>query len=204
MSQLSDIYPSSHFDSQDRVPYSALHFLLPEDSLSQRESQSQSRSQYQSESQFGSVPDLLSPQSHITPLAPDTLTRIKPDRINEFIICTPEMTKEFVVWWLKTGYGRSKQNLNWDTSPTKRRADCWKGFQQVANTKDGKPGVMCKRCRTVLAHPATNHTGTSTMQKHLDGPRCRQRVPKQALQGTSSIHRLLSDAVCLSIFLVEY
>ena len=114
------------------------------------------------------------------------------------------MTKEFVDWWLKTGYGRSKQNLNWDISPTKRRADCWKGFQQVANTKDGKPGVMCKRCRTVLAHPATNHTGTSTMQKHLDGPRCRQRVPKQALQGTSSVHQLLSDAVCLPIFLVEY
>ncbi|KAJ5337522.1 uncharacterized protein N7506_005544 [Penicillium brevicompactum] len=108
MSQLSDIYPSSHFNSSDGVSYNALHFLLPEDSLSQRESQSQSQSQYQSESQFGSVPDLLSPQSHITPLAPDTLTRIKPDRIIEFIICTPEMTKEFVDWWLKTGYGREK------------------------------------------------------------------------------------------------
>lgn len=114
------------------------------------------------------------------------------------------MTKEFVDWWLKTGYGRSKRNLNWDMSPTKRRADCWKGFQQVANAKDGKPGVICKRCRTVLAHPATNHTGTSTMQKHLDGPRCKQRLPKQALQGTSSVHQLLSDAVCSPRFLVEY
>ena len=88
------------------------------------------------------------------------------------------MIKEFVDWWLKTGYSRSKQNLNWDISPTKRRADCWKGFQQVVNTKDGKLGVMCKRCRTVLAYLTTNHTGTSTIQKHLDGPRCRQRVPK--------------------------
>ena len=93
------------------------------------------------------------------------------------------MTAEFVKWWLDTGYGKSKR-INWDINPTNRRAECWKGFQQVVNAEDGKPGVMCNKCRTVLTHPATNNTGTSSMQKHLDGLRCRKQLPKR---GTGSI-----------------
>lgn len=190
MSQLSEVYLSSSFETPDGVPLDALQFLLPDDSLSQRESQSH----FQSESQFDSALDLPDNRVQIRAAsqAPDTLPRIRPDRINEFIICTPAMSAEFVQWWLHTNYGKSKR-INWDISPGSRRAKCWERFQQVANTKDGKPGVICNHCRTVLAHPATNHTGTSTMQKHLDGPRCRQRLPKK---GTGSIHQLLSDAVC--------
>ncbi|KAJ6111212.1 hypothetical protein N7486_003447 [Penicillium sp. IBT 16267x] len=153
MSQPSGLYASSSFDTTDGLPLDALQYLIPDDSLSQRESQNY--------------------RSRAAPQALSTLPRIKPNRINEFIVCTQEMTAEFVKWWLNTGY------------------KCWKGFQQVANAKDGKPGVMCNKCRTVLTHPATNHTGTSSMQKHLDGPRCRKQLPKK---GTSSIQQLLSDA----------
>lgn len=183
MSQLSDIYASSSFDG---VQLDALQYLIPDDSLSQRESQSQ----LQSESQFGSVPDLPDLPTHrsrVVPQAPDTLTRIKPDCINEYIILTTTMTAEFIQWWLETDFGKKKR-INWDMN---RRAECWKGFQQIANAKDGKPGVICKRCRTILEHPSTNHTGTSSMQKHLDGLRCRQRIPKKG-----NIQQLLSDAVC--------
>jgi hypothetical protein len=60
----------------------------------------------------------------------------------------------------------------------------------VANTKDGKPGVMCKRCRRVLDHPATAHSGTSSMNKHLKGPQCQRGT------GKPSIHKLLVQAVC--------
>ncbi|KAJ5365267.1 hypothetical protein N7517_008153 [Penicillium concentricum] len=69
MSQLSDIYASSSFDG---VQLDALQYLIPDDSLSQRESQSQ----LQSESQFGSVPDLPALPTHrsrVVPQAPDTL-----------------------------------------------------------------------------------------------------------------------------------
>lgn len=183
MSQLSDIYASSSFDG---VQLDALQYLIPDDSLSQRESQSQ----LQSESQFGSVPDLPDLPTHrsrVVPQAPDTLTRIKPDCINEYIIFTTTMTAEFIQWWLETDFGKKKR-INWDMN---RHAECWKGFQQIANAKDGKPGVICKRCRTILEHPSTNHTGTSSMQKHLDGLRCRQRIPKKG-----NIQQLLSDAVC--------
>ncbi|KAJ5742120.1 hypothetical protein N7533_011529 [Penicillium manginii] len=181
MSQLSDVYASSSFDG---VQLDTLQYLVPNDSLSQRESQSQ----LLSESQFGSVPDLPDLPTHrsrVAPQAPDTLTRIKPDRINEYVVFTTTMTAEFIQWWLETDFGKKKR-INWDVN---RRAECWKGFQQVANTKDGKPGVICKRCRTILEHPTTNHTGTSSMQKHLDGLRCRQRIPKKG-----NIQQLLSDA----------
>lgn len=188
MSQPSGAYTSSSFDTTDGLPLDALQYLLPDDSLSQRDSQSQ----LLSESQLDSVPDLPDYRSCVAYQAPSTLPRIKPDRINEFIVCAPEMTAEFVKWWLDTGYGKSKR-INWDGNLTNRRAECWKGFQQVANAKDGKPGVMCDKCYTVLTHPATNHTGTSSMQKHLDGPRCRKQLPKK---GASSIRQLLSDAVC--------
>ncbi|CAG8209145.1 unnamed protein product [Penicillium salamii] len=189
MSQLSEVYLSSSFETPDGVPLDALQFLLPDDSLSQRKSQSH----FQSESQFASTLDLPDNrvQIRVASQAPDTLPRMRPDRINEFIICTPAMSAEFVQWWLHTNYGKSKR-INWDISPGSRCAKCWEGFHQVANAKDGKPGVMCNHCCTVLAHPATNHTGTSTMQKHLDGPRCRQRLLEK---GNGSIHQLLSNAV---------
>jgi hypothetical protein len=107
MSQLSEVYSSSSFETPDRVPLDAIQFLLPNDSLSQRESQSH----FQSESQFDSALDLPNNRVQIRAVsqAPDTLPRIRPDRINEFIICTPAISAEFVQWWLHTDYGKSKR-----------------------------------------------------------------------------------------------
>ncbi|KAJ6038667.1 hypothetical protein N7460_007384 [Penicillium canescens] len=102
MSQLSDVYPSSSFDTQDGLPLDALQYLIPDDSLSHRQSQSQ----LPSESQFDSALDLPDNRVQIRTAsqAPDTLPRIRPDCINEFIICIPAMSAEFVKWWLHTDY----------------------------------------------------------------------------------------------------
>ncbi|KAJ5117373.1 hypothetical protein N7448_011005 [Penicillium atrosanguineum] len=102
MSQLSQVYPSSSFDTQDGLPLDALQYLIPNDSLSHRQSQSQ----FQSESQFDSALDLPDNRVQIRAAsqAPDTLPRTRPDRINEFIICIPAMSTEFVQWWLHTNY----------------------------------------------------------------------------------------------------
>lgn len=135
MSQITDIYGYAS-PSLEGLPLDVLQHLTPDDTLSQRESQSK----LASESQFDSVPDLLDNQvqSRTGPWAPDTLTRIKPDSINEYIIFTTNLSAEFVKWWLQTDFGKKKR-LNWEVS---RRADCWTGFQQVAHAKDRKPGVM--------------------------------------------------------------
>ncbi|KAJ5264779.1 hypothetical protein N7505_007575 [Penicillium chrysogenum] len=45
---------------------------------------------------------------------------------------------------------------------------------------------MCKRCRTVLEHPASAHSGTLSMNKHLKGPQCQRGI------GKPSIYKLLS------------
>lgn len=96
MSQLSDVHPSSSFDTQDGLPLDALQYLLPDDSLSYRQSQSQLRSESQFDSALG-LPDNRV-QIRAASQAPDTLPRIKPDCINEFIICIPAMSAEFVKW----------------------------------------------------------------------------------------------------------
>ncbi|KAF4213877.1 hypothetical protein CNMCM6805_003710 [Aspergillus fumigatiaffinis] len=82
-----------------------------------------------------------------------------------------EMSKDaFVAWWLETDFGKKKR-IYWDG---RHHAKCWEQFEQVAHGKTGKPGVMCTHCRAVLDHPASGHTGTSSMNKHINGPGCRK------------------------------
>lgn len=121
MSQPSDVYASTSFEGGQ---LDALQYLVPDDTPSQRDSQGY----LFSDSQFDLVPDL--PDTPInrsrvepSPPAPNTLPRIKPDRITEFIVCTPEISAEFVEWWLQTGFGLKKR-INWDMRLQSSRADC--------------------------------------------------------------------------------
>lgn len=175
MSEVSDIYPSSVIEG---VGIDELQYLIPDDIPFTSPLPS---------SQLSLNTTLNTPliPSQTTPPAPESLTRIKPDRVNEFLLYEDKMSKEFVAWWLQTDFG-SEKRINWDA---KHQAACREGFQQVANTKDGKPGVICIRCRKVLDHPATGHTGTSSMNKHLKGPQCQKGTVKP------SIHKLLVQAV---------
>lgn len=171
MSQTSDVYPSSVIEG---VGIDELQYLIPDDTPFTSPFLS-------SQPTFDTTLD--TPRR--VPLAPESLTRIKPDRVNQFLLYEDKMSKEFVTWWPQTDYGRKKR-INWGG---RHQPNCWDGFEQVAYTKDGKPGVMCTRCRKVLDHPATGHTGTSSMHKHLKGPQCQKRT------GKPSIHRLLVQAV---------
>lgn len=176
MSQLSDRYPSS---TAEGVRLEDLSYLVPDDTLFSSPFPS-------SQPSFNTTLDNSSAPRPLAPPAPENLRRIKPNRINEYLSYEANMSKEFVEWWLQTDYGRKKR-INWDG---RHHATCWEGFDQVANTKDGKPGVMCKRCRTVLEHPASAHSGTSSMNKHLKGPQCQRGT------GKPSIQKLLVQAVC--------
>ena len=60
----------------------------------------------------------------------------------------------------------------------------------MANTKDGKPGVMCKQCRKVLNYLAAAYTGTLSMNKYRKGINC----ARYAL-GRPNIRNLLEKAV---------
>lgn len=126
-----------------------------------------------------------------SPKAPDCLPRICPDRIRTYLPYSQEMGDEFVRWWLQTDFGKKKR-IAWDT---KRDAQCWKNFDQVALEKNGKPGVMCQQCRKVLDHPMLAHTGTSSMNKHYNGFNCRKAM-KTAGQ-KPNIKLAMEHAVCL-------
>lgn len=110
-----------------------------------------------------------------------------PDRTKSYILYS-EMSKDaFVAWWLETDFGKKKR-IHWDG---RRHAKCWEQFEQVAHGKTGKLGVMCTHCRAVLDHPAAGHTGTSSMNKHINGPGCRKSTGKK-----TNILASMQRAVC--------
>lgn len=152
ISQTSDMYPSSVIEG---VGIDELQYLIPDDTsfISLFPS---------SQLTF----DIIINTPRRVPLAPESLTRIQPDRVNQFLLYEDKISKEFVTWWLQIDYGRKKR-INWDG---KHQATCWNSFDQVAHTKDGKPSVIYTRYRKVLDHPATGYTSTSSMHKHLKGP----------------------------------
>jgi hypothetical protein len=137
------------------------HLLTPDTSYSQQSSS------------LTSDPDYLHAPAPLSscppPEAPPSLQRIKPDRKTIFILYSDMTKSEFVTWWLKTDFGR-KKTLRWDT---KHQADIWNQFHQVANSATGEPKVLCKKCMKDLDHPMTNRNGSSSMGKHIQGPKCR-------------------------------
>jgi hypothetical protein len=99
MSQTSDIYPSSAIEG---VGIDDLQYLVPDDTPSTSLFPS-------SQLTFNTTLDTLLIPPRTVPLAPENLTRIKPDRVNEFLLYEDKMSKEFVAWWLQTDYGRKKR-----------------------------------------------------------------------------------------------
>ncbi|KAJ5084993.1 hypothetical protein N7532_009764 [Penicillium argentinense] len=53
--------------------------------------------------------------------------------------------KQFVEWWLTTGYGKQQEggNIHWDG---KKTSDIWQNFEQVAHERTGQVKVMCTKC----------------------------------------------------------
>lgn len=181
MSQFSDTYASSNYEG---APLDTLQYLIPDDTpftTPYASGSQQTLTSAYDNSRFA-------PPSPLQRLSlPPSITTLNPDRINSFALYSDTMSKKFVEWWLQTEFGKSKR-INWDA---RHQAECWNSFDQVANTKDGKPGVMCKQCRKVLDHPAAAHTGTSSMNKHRKGVNCAKFASRMP-----NIKTLLETAVC--------
>lgn len=62
---------------------------------------------------------------------------------------------DWVNWWLETDSGK-KSNIKWSSS---HLLPVWVNFHQVANSLDGAPKVMCKRCGGIREHPYTEIKG---------------------------------------------
>lgn len=128
--------------------------------------------------------------------APRDLVRIGPPLQRVWVLYNahPDMEdsrKQFVKWWLTTGYGKQcegQSNMHWDG---KKKATVWQGFEQVAHEQSGQPKVMCKECKATLAHPAAKRAGTSSLQHHFAKGGC--RVQKVAKKG---VNQMLQEAVC--------
>jgi hypothetical protein len=184
MSQASDAYPSSILDAESLRSLDCIHFDLTQDFRFHTPDPSSSRQALPSasDSDFTRLA-LLEPP----PLIPEDLRRVGPDRTKAYVLYSDMTRDKFVSWWLETGYGKGKR-INWEA---KRNAKCWEQFDQVAHRVTGKPGVICNQCNAILDHPATRHSGTSSLNKHMNGPGCRKSLGKQ-----TNILRALQQAVC--------
>lgn len=137
---------------------------------------------------------IIQPSQPSVPIPPN-LERVGPTKKEQpFVLWTEEMNDDFCEWWLKTDYGsRIKRNI----FESKRTAECWKHFHQVAAIKDGAPKVMCKTCNHLLNHPADGHRGTSSMNKHFSqGIQCRKKAPT-----ANDIQKLMQKGVYRSLYL---
>lgn len=182
LSQFSDNYPSSIFGDTppDNLPF------LPSDSAQS----------FNPDALYGqtptSTPDFNFSRQLLVPHPPDTLQRVGPPKKKNFVLWTEMVNDEFVTWWLKTEFG-SRMNRN--IFESKRQAECWRHFHQVAAIQDGAPKVMCKTCDHTLNHPADGHRGTSSMNKHYSqGVNCRKITPK-----SKDIRRLIQNGVYKTI-----
>jgi hypothetical protein len=164
--------------------------------------------------QSDDLPTFLSSQSTVTTsaftppaylsYAPRSLQRVGPTLRKFWILYSsePEMEhsrKQFVEWWLTTGFGLDPQcrdGLHWDG---KKKSDLWENFEQVAHEKTGEPKVMCKHCFSTLAHPGHKRAGTSALKTHLKGGACRLDKKRRG----TPIDQLMRDIVSLKYHIVE-
>lgn len=200
MSQQSDIYSSSLYEGD-------LSTLAPIPTLAETLSASYFDSDgltpFTPEPQFGhqsftSVPESDFAQPHSIP---STLTRVRPDRLSEYILYS-DMDKEvFLNWWFQTTHGKRREakTFNWDR--TGHLSEVWKHFDQVAVAGDGLPKVRCQRCGKILDHPGHTKAGTNSMGRHWKGEKCR-RAAKHAQQPT--IQRLLQDEVRETLYFILF
>jgi hypothetical protein len=139
-------------------------------------------------------------------LAPISLTRVGPRLRRCWILFDTDLKMEqsrrqFVQWWLTTGFGLDPQyrdGIKWEK---KKISDVWKQFEQVANERTGEPKVMCKHCFTVLTHPNTKRTGTSTLITHLKGGTCRRDEKPKGTPIDQMIRDSVSSRAKISILL---
>lgn len=180
-SQLSDICSSSVYEGDRIEPIDYIPFDLP--------SELQPYTPGPSNSLQTTISVLDSDFTRLDPplLIPNVLERVGPNRAKAYVLYSTMSKQEFINWWLQTDFGK-KKHIRWDT---KHHAECWKHFEQVADGKTGKPGVMCTHCNSVLEHPTAGHTGTSSMNKHISGPNCRKSSTKKL-----NIQQAMQHAVC--------
>jgi hypothetical protein len=177
ISQFSNNYPLSIFkDNPDSLSF------LPSDGA-----QSFNPDTLYSQTPI-STPDINFAQLLPPPSIPNTLQRVGPKKQKNYILWSEMVNDVFVAWWLNTEHGSQiKRNI----FESKRQAECWQHFDQVAAIQDGGPKVMCKVCDHTLNHPADGHQGISSMNKHfLQGVNCRKGA-----SCSKDIRRLIQDSV---------
>ncbi|OQD70675.1 hypothetical protein PENANT_c251G09817 [Penicillium antarcticum] len=98
-----------------------------------------------------SMPDLTFVRAPFAAPPPEILQRVGLPRKQNYVLWTDMVNDEFVAWWLKTEYG-SRMNRN--IFESKRQAECWQHFNQVAAIQDGNPKAHLSSQQTAFSHEA--------------------------------------------------
>jgi hypothetical protein len=106
----------------------------------------------------------------------------------------------FQEWWNETKWGKKqddllkKMKMKWGGE---KRSSAWNHFDEVATQSLGEPKVRCKHCYTLLHHPSSEHTGTTTMRSHPSSQKCSFKGPGLSTTSKRTITAYLAKAtVC--------
>jgi len=187
-SQHSDVFPSTLYDDTDSIQY-----LVPENPKLFTPEPSSSQQTFDLFEQV-----FLRPQPCLS--IPSLFKCVGPDRRKAYVLYDNMMNTEWVEWWLETDCGKTSK-INWDAN---HQSTIWKEFYQVANSSDGAPKVMCKRCGLILEHPSsllrpggkTRH-GTSSLIRHRTTAACLKAASGAQ---TTGITKFLRDTVSSFLF----
>jgi len=94
-----------------------------------------------------------------------------------YIIWDTDQAEVFISWWDQLPEakkcrqpGSKKAHPCWNNA--RRTSKNWQHFHQAAEKKTGIPGMICKKCHTVIAHPTYSRGGPSGMNKHIGSKDC--------------------------------
>lgn len=131
-------------------------------------------------------PEFLQPS--LPPAIPSSLQRIGSSSKKPWVLYDEMAHNDWVSWWLETDFGK-KSNIKWSSSHS---SDIWENFLQIANSSNGAPKVMCKRCGGILEHPYSQTNGKKTNQTSVEGSNAKKNI-----QGLSTMSKHLKTASCL-------
>jgi len=110
-----------------------------------------------------------------------------------YVIWDAKQTEIFDSWWNQLSAAKKCRQPHTKVAHpcwanAHRTSKSWEAFHQAAEKRTGDPGLICKKCHFVLAHPTYSRNGPSGMTKHLKSRDCELNA---SAQGTKDIATIL-------------
>lgn len=99
----------------------------------------------------------------------------------------PEYQDDFLAWHKTTKWFTDNEEIPADSANRRqifwgkeRNAIGWSNFEEGAQSRDGVPKLICKRCGTIVKHP-NDGASTTGMDSHMKSKKCQKESSVRGL-----------------------